>query len=62
MKDITAIELEESEPALSTASGKALLIRNNKNDSYYLPLDGITFEGLEPTGLVEELNEIRKNV
>lgn len=61
LKDITSIDLKESKRTMSATSSKALLIRNNKDDSYFLPLDGIEFEGLEPAGLVEKLNEIKKN-
>ena len=57
LEDITSIGLEESKRAFSKATNKALLIRNNKNDSYFLPLDGMTFEGLEPGQLVESLNQ-----
>ena len=57
LEDITSIELEESKRAITKATNKALLIRNNKNDSYFLPLDGMTFEGLEPNQLVESLNQ-----
>lgn len=61
LRDITSIELQESKRTMSATSSKALLIRNNKDDSYFLPLDDIEFEGVEPAGLVEELNEIKKN-
>ncbi len=57
LKGITSIELEENERAFTSATNKALLIRNDKNDSYFLPLDGMTFEGFEPDELVEQLNQ-----
>ena len=57
LQDITSIELEEKQRAFSKATNKALLIRNNKNDSYFLPLDGMAFEGLEPDELVENINQ-----
>lgn len=61
LADITAIELQESKRFLSAASGQALLIRDNRDDSYYLPLDGLVFEGHSPSSLVEALNEIKNN-
>ena len=61
LQDITSIELEESERIMSATPGRALLIRNNKDDSYYLPLDGTSFEGYEPAELVNALNEIRNS-
>lgn len=59
VKDITSIELEESEQTIPSVTQKALLIRNNKNDSYYLPLDRVTFKDQDPNQLVHELNEIK---
>ena len=61
LQDITSIELMESKRLLSAETSKALLIRNNRDDSYYLPLDGVTFEGHSPASLVEKLNEIKKS-
>ena len=61
LTDITSIDLEDNCRAQSAVSGKALLIRNNEGDSYYLPLGGITFEGLKPESLVKVLNEIMNN-
>ena len=62
LKDITSIDLEVSKRLIPTVAGKAILIRNNKNDSYFLPLDGVTFEGLNPAALVDELNNIKGNI
>jgi hypothetical protein len=59
LKDITTIELEESSGARQVVANTALLIRNNRGDSYLLALDGITFEGLKPAELVGQLNEIK---
>ena len=61
IKDITSIELEESNKIIPSITQKALLIRNNKNDSFYLSLDGITFEDQDPHQLVHELNEIKNS-
>jgi hypothetical protein len=58
IKDITSIELEESGKITPSVAQRALLIRNNKNDSYYLSLDGVTFKDEDPNQLVHELNEI----
>jgi hypothetical protein len=62
LKDIVSIELEESRKTIPVFSHKALLIRNNKEDSYFLPLDDVTFNGMEPVELVVELNKLRKRV
>ncbi|MES9945190.1 MAG: hypothetical protein ABW080_09570 [Candidatus Thiodiazotropha sp.] len=59
IKDITSIELEERGKIIPSVAQRALLIRNNKNDSYYLSLDGVTFKDQDPNQLVHELNEIK---
>jgi hypothetical protein len=62
LKDIVSIELEESKKSFPAFSYKALLIRNNKEDSYFLPLDSIGFEGVKPAELVDELNQFKDRV
>ena len=61
LKDIVSIKLEggEDKRFFSLALQRAMVIRNNKNDSYFIPL-GIEFNSLSPDKLVEELNEIIK--
>ncbi len=61
LKDVISIELEEKNRVIAGGSNKALLIRNNKNDSYFLPLDGLVFDGLEADELVQALNAIRNS-
>jgi len=57
IKDIASVKFEENKGFLSLAR-KALLIRTYNDDSYYLPLDGITFGDVDIEEIVTDLNRI----
>lgn len=64
LKDIVSIKLEggEDKRFFSFAPEKAMVIRNNKNDSYFIPLS-IEFDNLSADELVKKLNEaVKQNV
>jgi hypothetical protein len=60
LRDITSIEYVERS-LFQLGARKSIIIRNNKDDSYYQALDGMSFDSLEISDVINELKDLVNN-